>query len=547
MQLKRIPECIWVWLTATIGSLAFLLLGPYSNYGPAGYLDPWFYTGYFLHFSYLVRHLGPTYYVGRLPWILPGLGAFHFFPPEVANVVLNLAIVVVSAVALYWAVRWYYGVGAGVAAAALLVANPYFISCVAWDYPDGPAIAYALVAIVFAVRPYGIRTRNSAITGCFLALAGLTNMSAAPVILGVAAMLLVPRRPARDLLRDYIACGLGAGIVVLALCPISQILFGRWTYFYWQVYQTIATFGNKGFLDRMWGTGPGFLTKAYRLASPLALLGLALITMRRSSESKPHLRLAAFGSLLLALVLYTVQDFVFHGAALRVPYHSSYIVAPLFFCVGILLGEVGISRKHGFGLALLAVTLPFGFHYFTWSRFAWQLLIVLSLLTAIMFLLRRARIAAPLLAALVFLSPALDAGSSVAWDNPRQPDGRNIEVFRHLLVFEKGMQSSVDPSRWVRFWHDGDEPVAAFYNSAESLYLWMVVDFSHELASWPESRLRKEIPARATIVHLTVDPSRIAARSQALAARGIRIVGERRWTMPYAGYTIHVVLQDVDR
>src|SRR5271163_307883 len=117
--LRRIAEPTAVWAATLIATLAFLLLGPYSNFAPVGFLDPWYYTGYFLHFSYLVHTYGPTYYVSRLPWILPGIAAFHLATPEVASVALNVAIIAVSAVSLYWSIRWFYGPAAGVTAAAI--------------------------------------------------------------------------------------------------------------------------------------------------------------------------------------------------------------------------------------------------------------------------------------------------------------------------------------------------------------------------------------------------------------------------------------------
>src|SRR5579871_3196548 len=119
--LRRITEPAAVCAAAVFGSVAFLLAGPYSNFAPVGFLDPWYYTGYFLHFGYLVRTYGPTYYVSRLPWILPGLAVFHLATPEIASVALNVMIVAASAAALYWTIRWFYGPAAGATAAALLV------------------------------------------------------------------------------------------------------------------------------------------------------------------------------------------------------------------------------------------------------------------------------------------------------------------------------------------------------------------------------------------------------------------------------------------
>ena len=66
-------QCAAITAAGFVGSLLFLLLGPYTNFSANGALDPWFYTGYFTNFSYMVQHYGHTYYVSRLPWILPGV------------------------------------------------------------------------------------------------------------------------------------------------------------------------------------------------------------------------------------------------------------------------------------------------------------------------------------------------------------------------------------------------------------------------------------------------------------------------------------------
>src|SRR4051812_6857862 len=103
-------ERLYVAVAATVGSFLLLLAGPYSNFTAPGYLDPWYYFAYFTNFSYLVHTYGPNYYVARLPWILPGLLAFRLAPPEAASVLLNAALMTISAIALYWAVRWHYGI-----------------------------------------------------------------------------------------------------------------------------------------------------------------------------------------------------------------------------------------------------------------------------------------------------------------------------------------------------------------------------------------------------------------------------------------------------
>ncbi|MBS1859027.1 MAG: glycosyltransferase family 39 protein [Acidobacteria bacterium] len=541
--LRRARESLLVWLAAAAGSLLFLLLGPYSDYGPAGYLDPWIYTGYFTNFSYLVRHIGPTYYVSRLPWILPGIAAFHLLPPEAASVLLNLLIVTAAAGSLYWAVRWHYGPPAGFLAAVLLATNPYFLSTVCWDYPDGPAIAYAFAALAFAVRPRGAPRRNSALTGVFLALSGLTNMAAGPMILAVAGVALYRRRSWRD---SFALCA-GAAAAVAALCPVSQLLFGRWTYFYWQVYQTIATFGNHGFLSAMWGSGPGFLLIAYRLFAPVFLLVLAPLCAARAGAGRtnPVLR-PAYLALLLCLALYAFQEFVLHGVALRVHYTSSYLLVPAFFVAGALAGECALSRGQAAAIAAFATLLPFLHRELARISSPWTALLLTGAAAAAALLLPRlAPAGCALMAVALFLSPALDSSTGYAWDQSFPVNGRNADVFRHLMTLEARLKASIDPARRARFWFDRDEPLAPFYDSAESLYLWMHADFTAGLASWPDGELRRQLPLNATLVHLTLHPERLAERNRLLASRGIRAANQRSWSMPYRGYTLQVILEDV--
>jgi hypothetical protein len=540
--LGRVAESAWVLIAASAGALLFLLLGPFSNYGPAGFLDPWFYTGYFTNFSYLLLHFGKTYYVSRLPWILPGLLAFRLAPPEVASVALNTAIVTASAVALYWTVRWHYGRWCGSLAAVLLVASPHFMATVGWDYPDGPAIAYGLVALAFAMRPHGSRARNTILAGVFLALSGLTNMAGAPMIFSIVAILLCrQRRDRRELLRQALRIGVGAGLTVLVFCPVSQVLFGRWTYFYWQVYQTIHIAGS---LASMWGTGAGFLLRAPRLFAPVFFLLLGPL-LWRGRTPRPAAR-EAWLSLLICFALYAVQEFVLKGAGLRVHYHSSYLIVPTFFCAGAFLGELwNGSTLSAVAAAASAVALPVWWRAANPSLTQGQTWIVLGVIFAAAVILasgvRRSAVSYLLVAAL-FCAPALDVSISFAWDRPVAQYGRNVEVFRSLMALQTFLKSTVDPRRMAQFWFDDGEPLHDFYNSAESLYLWAHHDFSRDLSSAPADAVRADLAPNATLVHLTLYPDSLRERHALLASRGIATSNRREWNGP-AG--LHVLLEDV--
>jgi len=105
-----IPQSAFVFVTSLAAALLFLLLGPYSNFGSAGHLDPRLYTGYFTRFSYLIHHYGITYYVSRLAWIVPGLLVFQVVTPAGRDRDSECALIMASsATALYFIVGWHYG------------------------------------------------------------------------------------------------------------------------------------------------------------------------------------------------------------------------------------------------------------------------------------------------------------------------------------------------------------------------------------------------------------------------------------------------------
>ena len=147
---------------------------------------------------------------------------------------------------------------------------------------------------------------------------------------------------------------MGAGLTVLVFCPVSQVLFGRWTYFYWQVYHTIH---SAGILASMWGTGGGFLLNAPRLFAPVFLLLVGPL-LWRGRTPRPAAR-EAWLSLLICFALCAAQEFVLKGTALRIHYHSSYLIVPAFFCAGAFLGELwNGSAWPVVAMAASAVALP---------------------------------------------------------------------------------------------------------------------------------------------------------------------------------------------
>ncbi len=483
-------------------SLLFLLFGPYVNFGTAGFIDPWIYTGYFTNFSYIQRFHANTYYFSRLPWTLPGILFFQIATPEVASILLNVCLVAVSVISLYYAIRWHYGTAPALITSLALLTSPFLISAVAWDYPDGPAIAYGFVAAAFAVRPGGRRWVNTVSMAVFLALSGFTNMSGAPMILSI---LVFPfwrqRHSVTELAREAAFILAGVAAATLALLPVSKAMLGYWPFFMKQIELASYEMGTPGLLTHMWGSGNEFLLTAYRLFPPafLLLFGLAVLFLakKRTAVAWP-----AWFALLVCCLLYCVQEFGLHGIALRVPYHSVYMVVPIFVFAGTVLGELWqpeFKTREWIPFAVVAlfvVAMPFVADSWRVDQQTSQLWGNMSVAGAAAFLLLVGWRSAPsifripialLIASLLYAGPArqLNYLASI------QPNNRSD--FDALMSLQSVLKSAQPADREVLFWVDKDEFHANLFLSAQALWTAGAADFAGFLTSVSREELRNRL------------------------------------------------------
>lgn len=540
------------------------MFGPYALFPPAGYLDPWFYPGYFTNFSYLLSHYGLTYYVSRLPWILPGLAAFAIASPPVASLLLCSAIVAVSATSLYWAVRWHYGPVPGVLAATALATNPYFMATAAWHYPDGPAIAYAMAGMALYLRPHGNRTLNSVLAAGALALAGFTNMSSGLMILSV---LVIPfwhhRHSLKRLAREAVCAAAAVAVTTLVLMKVSKDLLGDSLFFLPQIKMWMYTRQTPGYFEKMWGTGPGFLPRSPRVFLPVFLLafGAAFLIAIRKRIGPAW---AAYLAALTCFLLYSLDQFLLHGVTLRVHYHSSYMAVPMFGFAGTALGELWKRRPGGLaaGAMLTATALALPMALNRWRpdippAHIWMGLacigaagIVLGILAHRPSLPLQNPTCALLLVA-VFVGPAFDAALGYVWAAPEilhgsnLSSGKNADAYRCLMDLENYLKANVDANRSMQFWWTADEPLSNLYVSAAAMNLQGFQDLDKELTTGPNPAIQQLFQPNKTLIHLTMYSARIQERARWLASRGVVVEGEGGVEMQFQGKRFFVSLQDV--
>jgi hypothetical protein len=537
-----------------LASLLFVLLGPYENYSPIGDIDPWLYTGLFTNPSYLIHHFGGTYYFSRLPWTIPGLIAFHFATPVVASIFLNACLVATSSLSLYFAIRWHYGTVPALLASVSLAVNPWFFSSVAWDYPDGPAIAYGFLAAAFALRPHGSRAFNAVLMAACLALSGFTNMSGGPMVLSI---LIFPlwrwRRSLLELVREGVYIAIGVAGTTLAIAPVSRLVLGYWMFFMPQVNLARYELGTPGVLTNMWGSGTGFLLTAYHLF-PVAFLlvfgFLVFVTARvRSAAAWP-----AYLALLTCTLIYSIQEFALHGVVLHVAYASVYMLVPLFVLAGAIFGELWRDAEGrrawipGAAFIAFGLALPWVVYLGRESLFAAGLWSRMFVTAAVAVLLMAGWRSAPsafravivlLLLPLLFVGPARESTLSIRRSSANRDD------FDALMRFNEVLKASVPREQKVVFWSDRGERDQNLFISAQSLWIYGGFDFDRAFHAASPDEIRSQLSAHTTLVHLTDHPEKIAGRLKLMDSRGVRYDNERRWTVRSGASLFYLAAQDV--
>ncbi len=545
-------------------AVAFWAFGPYSNYSPAGTLDPWYPTGYFLNFDDLVSRFGFPYYLSRIPFILIGVTFHSIFTPHVANFALHTFYLWLACLGLYCAAAGPFGKPAAIIATVAFAFSTYTATSMAWDYPNGAAIAFVLLGLWLALAPPGNmsdRARWIAV-GFLWAIAGTNNLLAVLVVLPCCLMVLYLAE--FSLAESARRTGLiltGAGAMFVSFGLVSKWLFGTFLFLGPQIGITLYATTTPNYLSNMWGKGYGWISTAYCV---VALLGIcvaaiaALATTRRDAtkEIAPRDAVAVIGLFCLSLAMFAFVEFALQGVVLRVTYTSVYLVAPAYLALAATLGllmQDWPARERYVIVAISAIVLIaipfFATPFVTWmARFPlgpWLLQGALVVLVLIVLFLpagavRRLASVLGVLALVAMPSLATTADQRLHWVfSPNEP------TFDAAVEVSNILRSGATKDRTVRFWFDLGEPHSAKFLSIGSLYLgeWQGM---RNLPNWSEHEVRTNVPDNTTLVHLTSEPAKLDAREARMAERGIKF-GPRR-SIPIRaskGTDFFLILQDI--
>jgi hypothetical protein len=548
------------WLAFAI---AYWTFGPYFGYSPAGNLDPWISVGYFLNFDDLISRYGFPYYVSRIPFILTGLAFYSVLTPHVANFALHTFYLWLACLALYCATARPFGKPAAITTTLAFAFSTYTATSMAWDYPNGAAIAFVLLGLWLALSPpSGMSDRVRWIAVGFLwAIAGTNNLLALLVILPCCLMVLyLAEFSWAESVRRTRLILTGVGLMLLIFGIVSKWLFGRFLFLGPQIGLILHVVSTPDYLSNMWGKGYDWIPTAYCVA---ALLGIcvaavaALATARRDATTEIARKDAAavIGLFCLSLGMFAFVEFALQGVVLRVTYTSVYLVAPAYLALaaalGLLMQQWPARERYVVAAvsAIVLIAIPFfATPILAWgARFPlgpWLLQGALVVLVLIVILLpsgafRRLASVLAVLALVALPSLATNADQRLHW--VFRPNESTFDAAVKVSDILRG----VTKDRTVRFWFDLGEPHSAKFLSIGSLYLgeWQGM---RNLPNWNDSEVRNNLPANTTLVHLTSEPNKLDARQAQMTERGIKF-GERRSFPIHAsgGTDFFLVLQDI--
>jgi len=340
-------------------------------------------------------------------------------------------------------------------------------------------------------------------------------------------------------------------------CLVGQGMLGHYDVFREHIDQGLFMSGK---LEAMWGSGFGWVPQAYRLSLPLSLIliGAVLLRLRKTTA----LVLPAYLFLTITFALFTFQDAVLHMVALRVSYHSSYMLLPVMLFAGVVFGElwklfqagrIPPANGHGRKAALLGslpalplaacgLALPWLFSHRVRGSIAltWTLVAVLAILATLALLLSIRRPAFAwagclLVLLAVHVGPALDPSLEYPFL------AGNAHMFHAAMDVQAFLKSDVDPERPVRFWYEPVLPDTPVFDSVSSLYLWGYCDFTKLFRTSSPDTIRKHLPPTTTLVNLTSNTGALDARKQLLASRGIHVANERSGTVHFGRSQFFVI------
>lgn len=481
------------WLFFSIISLIFLLFLNSTtpcNLLQNNFLDPYVYTGYIHNYQDLIERYGRTYYSCRLAFIYPARVLVSIFGSEFGYLIFR-NILLVGAMGAIWRISFYFYGSKKFAAFLtwLILLHPWLLRSLFWDYVDGAAVVYILIAASFFLTAAEKARLSYFLSGVFFILAANCNLFSAGIFIAlIPSMILLSReKQFKLLLRKGLFFFGGAVIVYLSLIGITYLEFPKKSPFFdaatLDVSQFLLSGGGKVWVH----TISNLISEGnYYIFYPLYifLIGLIFWNLRvaRGGFLQLDLGKAAILYLFIILLIYSVFHFFLGICVISNFYYFSYTLPAIIFAFIWLIGESVFSLDSKTqNVFFICASLIFGCMWLLGPSLAlilnaisggYCILAIACLMLLILGLTRYKKLQTSLILTSFILSPLIFYRSkeySPLYENIAQEEW---DLYHGAIYLQKIITETLPPSLGkVGFWYSNKKD-HMYFNSLQSMFLW---------------------------------------------------------------------------
>jgi hypothetical protein len=465
-------------------------------YNPLGTIDPWLYTALWTNFDQIYPAFHGTYYVSRLPWILPGHALNGLFDPRSAALILHTTFFLAGGVLFYVLCRRWLGAVAAAIGYLSVIGSQMYFNAHRWDYQEGGVLTFMIATFAFALprtRSPRVRAASLALAGAFAAAMVTTRIIDGVYLIGLPLLyfaVLVDlswRARLMQFARDLAAFVIGALALLLVGGLFAKTHGEEFLFFMPQIRVVQTTSGgyNQTPVDQWLPSAP------YFWVPPFAIVFAAVVLTFGPKRERLARRLLLASAIWLTLtfVPLALWQFLGHGWLFNLGYYFSSFLVPTMLCVAsavaVLVGVQGLSRRSILIVAVCALAilgpviwiyegdsfLRSASGYGDGAYIASFVAMGAAILLAILVRVPRGRMvgAAAATAALFAVAYGVDAsGTTLAFGASDPRTGGLYDVGQKLIIYlrENGYEKKLP-----YFWYDVKEQAGAI-GSVQSLYYY---------------------------------------------------------------------------
>jgi hypothetical protein len=481
--LTAVTAAVYVWTKAPL-------------YNPFGTIDPWLYTALWTNFDQIYDSFSRTYYISRVPWIVPGYALNGIFDARTAALVLHTVYFLGGGVLFYVLCRRWLGVPAAAIGYVALIGSQMYFNAHRWDYQEGGVLTYLIGAYAFSLvrtQSAWLRPASLALGGAFAAAMVTTRVIDVVYLVGLPLLYAAVSAgmPWAARLKQFgldVAAFAAGAVALVVTCGLFARSHGEeFLYFMPQVRVVRETSGgyNQIPVDIWLPLSPYFWTPLF------VVLFAAVVLVAGPREDRLARRVLVGATLWLALVYggFSAWQFLGKGWLFNLGYYFSSFLVPMLFCftaaAAVLLGARRLSpRSVLIGIACaVTVLLPIVWIFRSDSALRaatsyrddsyvamFVAMGVALLLAALAGVLRRRAIAATALVVGLFsVSYGVDASNyTLSFGASDRRTGGLYDVGQKLTehLRTKGYEKTLP-----RLWYDASD-VASGIGSIQSLYYY---------------------------------------------------------------------------